>query len=217
VFKDQVIERFHQEFGNPDRITEKVTAFNVAGLGVVIQTDQPNREDAAYVWLPYPPDDQSVPEIALEYAGESGRHSGTHASKGLEKGLPALKLILRSDVELNDALAYIKAFAAKTTLPSVMATHRPTAPSGANVEGALILVDMKNMPVPKPVAPRREAIPKGVQREVWQRDGGACVHCQSRKLLCFDYIVPFSHGGSNTVRNLQLLCEPCNLSKGNRI
>jgi len=217
VLKDQVIERFHREFGNPDRITVKVTAFNVAGLGVVIQTDQPNREDAAFVWLPYPPDDQPVPEIALEYAGESGRHSGTHASAGLEKGRPALKLILRSDAEMNDVVAYIKAFAAKAALPSVIAAPRPTTSSEASAEGVLIPVDIKIMPAPKPVAPRRKAIPRVVQREVWQRDGGACVQCESRKLLCFDHIVPFSHGGSNTVRNLQLLCEPCNLSKGNRI
>lgn len=217
MFKDQVIERFHQVFGNPDRITVKVTAFNVAGLGVVVQTDQPNREDAAFVWLPYPPDDQPVPEIALEYAGDSGRHSGTYPSAGLEKGQPALKLILRSHTELNDVIAYIKAFAAKVALPSVIAATRTIASGEARAEGALIPVDMESMPAPKPVAARREAIPRVVQREVWQRDGGACVQCESRKLLCFDHIVPFSHGGSNTVRNLQLLCEPCNLSKGNRI
>ncbi len=159
MFKDQVIERFHQEFGNPDRTTVKVTAFNTAGLGVVVQTDQPNREDAAFVWLPYPPDDQPVPEIALEYAGDSGRHSGTHASAGLEKGQPALKLILRSDAELNDVVAYIKAFAAKVVLPSVNAAPRSSASSEASAEGVLIPVDMKSMPAPKPVAPRREAIP----------------------------------------------------------
>ncbi|MFE8875298.1 HNH endonuclease [Cobetia amphilecti] len=33
----------------------------------------------------------------------------------------------------------------------------------------------------------------------------------------FDHIVPFSKVGGNTVRNLQILCERCNLSKGNRI
>lgn len=217
MFKNQVIARLHKEFGAPDRITVKVTAFNVSGLGIVIQTDQPNREDAAFVWLPYPSGDQQVPEIALEYAGESGRHSGTHASAGLEKGQPALKLILRSDAELNDVVAYIKAFAAKAALPSVIAAPRLAVSSENSVECALIPVDAKKMRAPKPPAPRREAIPRAVQREVWQRDGGACVQCGSRKLLCFDHIVPFSLGGSNTVRNLQLLCEPCNLSKGNRI
>lgn len=216
MFKDQVIERFHQEFGNPDRVRSKVTAFNAGALGVVVQTDQPNREDAAFVWLPYPPDDQPVPEIALEYAGDSGRHSGTYASAGLEKGQPALKLIVRSDAELNDVVAYIKAHTSNAALPAVKAAPR-VATIEAGTEGTLIPVDLNSMPAPKPVAPRREAIPRAVQREVWQRDGGACVECASRQLLCFDHIVPFSLGGSNTVRNLQLLCEPCNLSKGNRI
>lgn len=217
MFKDQVIQRFHQEFGQPDRITVKVTAFNTAGLGVVVQTDQPNREDAAFIWLPYPADDQPVPEMSLEYAGDSGRHSGTYASMGLEKGKPALKVILRSDAEIDDMVAYIKALASMKPLPAVVAAPRSALSIAAQAESPLIPVDVKAMPAPKPVAPRREAIPRAVQREVWQRDGGACVQCTSRKLLCFDHIVPFSHGGSNTVRNLQLLCEPCNLSKGNRI
>jgi 5-methylcytosine-specific restriction endonuclease McrA len=56
-----------------------------------------------------------------------------------------------------------------------------------------------------------------VQREVWQRDGGQCVECSTREHLCFDHIVPFSKGGGNSVRNIQLLCEGCNLSKSNRI
>ncbi|MFD1555227.1 HNH endonuclease [Paraburkholderia silviterrae] len=73
------------------------------------------------------------------------------------------------------------------------------------------------MPEALPPAPRREAIPRVVQREVWQRDAGRCVECGTREKLCFDHIVPFSRGGSNTVRNIQLLCEGCNLTKGNRI
>lgn len=151
------------------------------------------------------------------YAADAGRHSGTYASTGLEKGLPALKLILKSAPELDDVVAFIKAFAAKAALPTVSAAAPPSVRSEACDESVPIPVDLKSMPAPKPVAPRREAIPRAVQREVWQRDGGACVECGSRKLLCFDHIVPFSLGGSNTVRNLQLLCEPCNLSKSNRI
>ncbi|MGO9901714.1 MAG: HNH endonuclease [Solirubrobacteraceae bacterium] len=30
-------------------------------------------------------------------------------------------------------------------------------------------------------------------------------------------MIPISRGGANTVRNLQLLCETCNRSKGARI
>ena len=80
-----------------------------------------------------------------------------------------------------------------------------------------VIVDTALMPPAKEQPQRREAIPRAVQREVWQRDGGRCVECGTKEKLCFDHIVPFSRGGSNTIRNLQLLCERCNLSKGNRI
>lgn len=80
-----------------------------------------------------------------------------------------------------------------------------------------MLVDVTKMSRLQEVKPRREAIPRAVQREVWQRDGGRCVECGTKEKLCFDHIVPYSRGSSNSVRNLQLLCELCNLQKGNRI
>lgn len=64
---------------------------------------------------------------------------------------------------------------------------------------------------------RSRTIPKHVQREVWRRDMGRCVECGSQERLEFDHIIPFSKGGSNTARNIQLLCEKCNRSKYNKI
>lgn len=64
---------------------------------------------------------------------------------------------------------------------------------------------------------RSRYISKSVQREVWRRDQGRCVECGSNELLEFDHIIPFSKGGSNTARNIQLLCENCNRKKQNRI
>lgn len=61
---------------------------------------------------------------------------------------------------------------------------------------------------------RREVIPEHVRHAVWRRDQGRCVQCGSQDRLEIDHIVPFSRGGSNTERNLQLLCERCNRSKG---
>lgn len=211
--KDAVIERLTSEFGQAHRVTKKVTAFDLAGrMGVVVQTDQPTRENAAFVWVPYPSDGETVPEGVLEYAGESGRHSNTYASKGLERGKPALKITLRSPTDVDRIVPYIRAMAEQSPLPEVQLLSENRADASTPVP-----VDASSMPAVSAPKPRREAIPRAVQREVWQRDGGRCVECGTRERLCFDHIVPFSRGGANTVRNLQLLCEPCNLSKGNRI
>jgi HNH endonuclease len=64
---------------------------------------------------------------------------------------------------------------------------------------------------------RRPTIPERVRHEVWRRDQGRCIDCGSRENLEFDHIIPFSRGGSNTARNLQLLCEACNRRKLARI
>lgn len=217
MWKAKVVERFSMEFGEPVRDRVKVKAFRILGIGVVVEIDQPKRQDACNVWLPYPPDGQEIPEIALEYPGEAGRHSGTYASEGLKKGLPALKLILTTKRELDHLVDYIRALAEGRKLLSVGVDESERTQDTITSKGEPVRVDVSKMPLPKPLAPRREAISRSVQREVWQRDAGMCVECGTRQLLCFDHIVPFSRGGSNTVRNLQLLCEPCNLSKGNRI
>lgn len=65
--------------------------------------------------------------------------------------------------------------------------------------------------------PKRETIRAAVKRSVWRRDEGKCVECGSNENLEFDHIIPVSKGGSNTERNLQLLCEPCNRNKGANI
>jgi 5-methylcytosine-specific restriction endonuclease McrA len=65
-------------------------------------------------------------------------------------------------------------------------------------------------------APNR-TIPSDVKMYVWQRDGGRCVECGSNERLEYDHIIPVSKGGSNTERNVQLLCEHCNREKHNKI
>ena len=64
---------------------------------------------------------------------------------------------------------------------------------------------------------RSRHISSQVKREVWQRDYGKCVECGSKERLEYDHIIPFSKGGSNTVRNIQLLCENCNRKKHDKI
>ena len=63
----------------------------------------------------------------------------------------------------------------------------------------------------------RDAIPSAVRREVWRRDEGKCVKGGSRKNLEYDHIIPVAEGGSNTARNIELLCEACNRAKSDLI
>ena len=63
----------------------------------------------------------------------------------------------------------------------------------------------------------RDAIPSAIRREVWRRDEGKCKKCGSRKNLEYDHIIPVAEGGSNTARNIELLCEACNRAKSDLI
>jgi hypothetical protein len=82
--------------------------------------------------------------------------------------------------------------------------------AAAAVDAALAAIQVKY--------PRtREAIPRGVRAEVTWRDKGRCVKCGSEDDLHLDHIVPWSKGGPAIVGNLQLLCRPCNLAKGDRL
>ncbi len=66
-----------------------------------------------------------------------------------------------------------------------------------------------------PSANRR--ISTQTKNAVWRRDGGRCVECASQERLEYDHIIPVSKGGSNTARNIQLLCEKCNRQKSDKI
>ena len=59
-------------------------------------------------------------------------------------------------------------------------------------------------------------IPSRVKKHVWRRDNGICTQCGSRKNLEYAPIIPFSEGGSNTVKNIELLCRECNRRKSNK-
>ena len=65
--------------------------------------------------------------------------------------------------------------------------------------------------------PKRKPIPEDVRVAVWRRDQGTCVKCGSRERLEYDHIIPVVEGGGDTVRNIELLCESCNRSKGAKI
>ncbi|WP_201764283.1 HNH endonuclease [Citrifermentans bemidjiense] len=64
---------------------------------------------------------------------------------------------------------------------------------------------------------KRQPIARAVRNVVWNRDGGVCVECGSNENLEFDHIIPHSKGGSDTERNIQLLCMKCNRTKYDKI
>lgn len=63
-------------------------------------------------------------------------------------------------------------------------------------------------------------VTRAMRYEVLRRDNFRCVRCgrgaKDGVKLHVDHIVPVSRGGKSTMRNLQTLCEDCNLGKGNR-
>lgn len=85
------------------------------------------------------------------------------------------------------------------------------------LERGASITDLDTVKYPKVFLMNNEvagrSISKQVMIDVWNRDGGKCVKCGSQDKLEYDHIIPFSKGGSNTFRNIQLLCESCNRKK----
>lgn len=50
--------------------------------------------------------------------------------------------------------------------------------------------------------------------KVFERDGRVCATCGATDDLQIDHVLPLSRGGSNGLRNLQVLCGTCNRRKG---
>ena len=55
---------------------------------------------------------------------------------------------------------------------------------------------------------------------IYLRDGLSCAYCgfsvEDGAQLSLDHIVPHSHGGDNSEKNLVTCCKKCNSSRGNR-
>jgi hypothetical protein len=83
-----------------------------------------------------------------------------------------------------------------------------------NADGKAELVQQVPMDYHDPLHPGY--ITPVIRRKVWIRNKGQCAACGSRKDLQYDYILPISDGGNNTIDNLQLLCETCNQEKSDK-
>ncbi len=68
---------------------------------------------------------------------------------------------------------------------------------------------------------KTRAVPLNIRFKVLNRDNFRCVYCGKSPAtdlgvkLHLDHIVPFSRGGTNSLENLQTLCEQCNYGKSN--
>lgn len=75
---------------------------------------------------------------------------------------------------------------------------------------------------PRRTRRKREMRGRHLRRDVarlFHLQQGRCVYCAASLEDGYhkDHIIPVSKGGTNTCGNLQLLCKPCNLSKGSRL
>lgn len=67
----------------------------------------------------------------------------------------------------------------------------------------------------KAVARHHGATPDLI-REIYERDK-VCQLCDTSNNLTIDHIYPVSKGGKSGKNNLQVMCNPCNSFKGNRL
>ena len=69
-----------------------------------------------------------------------------------------------------------------------------------------------------PQNPRTKFSPD-LKKEILKAQGGKCMYCGARQrvdLMDIDHKNPLARGGSNSNRNLQLLCHTCNNRKGTK-
>lgn len=131
--------------------------------------------------------------------------------KGKEKREHVLNILYNDLVLFSEEILYKYEIFKKEYLPKIKVDLELIA----RVEEAKKFQLLQNMEEEDKQASRH--IPQKIKDIVWNRDGGKCVECGSNQKIEFDHIIPFSKGGANTARNLQLLCESCNRSKSDKI
>ena len=114
---------------------------------------------------------------------------------------------------LEEQGAYMKLLVAAAQNGSVPLTVLERWPYLADLfeerDGGLYPVALKR--------PRRRAIPTAIRRAVLRRDGDTCQLCGASttgRPTDLDHIIPWSHGGPDTIENLRLTHASCNRSRG---
>lgn len=93
--------------------------------------------------------------------------------------------------------------------------------------GVTVYVEINNSPPPRPKARIKKGYtktkkrllqkhPKDVVKLILSGHAPKCICCGSNERLSYDHIVPASKGGTRSIKNGQILCERCNLLKGNK-
>ncbi|EGQ8037356.1 hypothetical protein [Vibrio parahaemolyticus] len=107
--RSEVIEGLTEKFGPPSRKTKKVMAWHMSTkYGVVLQLDSPASGEYASVWLPE--DEPELLSTTMDiklYSEDKGRHSNTHQTPGLEKGLAVMRAKVTNQQELDELLEYL--------------------------------------------------------------------------------------------------------------
>jgi 5-methylcytosine-specific restriction endonuclease McrA len=66
---------------------------------------------------------------------------------------------------------------------------------------------------------KRLRISKHRRQQIFARDKNRCADCRRSfpvDQLTIDHIIPISKGGGVKSKNLQAMCQPCNVAKGDR-
>ncbi len=146
--------------------------------------------------------------------GHSGAQFGLALAYRLGRGVPQNYLEAYKYANLAAAQGFEQASELRDDLDQKMSPSQITEGQRQATAEALEIMNPNGT---RQVDLSRAAIPSEVRREVWRRDGGKCIKCGSRENLEYDHIIPVSKGGSNTARNIELLCQQCNRSKRDSI
>lgn len=209
--------RLVAKFGEPSSSTKYVHRWNLAdGLDIVTE----RRGSVGKAWTAWP-GNTAASQIYFGFHRTPDRRVNSNVySKRSAPSLAhgeLLEMSIPSTTELDAMIAWLEARIQGLPPPKI---QQPTDELVETDEQ----VDTQNSRQPVSELNRdsradrqklkRRTISQSVRWEVWRRDQGECVRCGSRERLEYDHIIPVSKGGGNSARNIELLCERCNRSKG---
>lgn len=133
------------------------------------------------------------------------------AIKAKPKKIKSYKTFLDIPISNEDAIEYAKDFLGHPTQADELEDQEDRRIKRRKMRYA-IRQQLEQEVYAKTSFPDRH-IPIEVKKKVWYRDKGKCQSCGNTENLEFDHIIPISKGGSNTEKNIQILCWRCNSLK----